>query len=184
MFIILQIKQFLKSCSVSNYTKRMRQLLEKIEENSRFIEKERAKISFALNEEKMIAAWEASIKTKGTPLLTFFENWNKVNKIQKRKKVTKNDELAGVMPMIKRPKIAESEDIVSKPEKKGPLVLFPSDDEDEGDNFKLDEETEKPKKKKLKKKVNKKKEQKKDVDPEIDVPDTEDVVQDLAVNDW
>ncbi|XP_046961477.1 nucleolar complex protein 2 homolog [Vanessa cardui] len=187
LLAIIQIKQFLKTCSVSNYTKRLRQLLEKIEENSKFIEKERAKVSFALNDEKMVAAWEARIKTKGTPLLTFFESWNKVNKIQKRKKITKNDEIAGELPMIKRPKIMETEDKVPKPENKGPLVLFPSDSEGEEDNFKLgeeEEEVEKPKKVKTKKKANKKKENKKETKAEINVPDKGDVVQDFSVRDW
>nr|XP_026487325.1 nucleolar complex protein 2 homolog [Vanessa tameamea] len=187
LLAIMQIKQFLKSCSVSNYTKRLRQLLEKIEENSKFIERERAKVSFALSDDKMVAAWEARIKTKGTPLLTFFESWNKVNKIQKRKKITKNDEIAGELPMIKRPKISETEDKVSKPENKGPLVLFPSDSEGEEDNFKLGEEVEeaeKPKKGKTKKKANKKKENKKVTKAEINVPDKGDVVQDFSVSDW
>ncbi|XP_026487325.2 nucleolar complex protein 2 homolog [Vanessa tameamea] len=187
LLAIMQIKQFLKSCSVSNYTKRLRQLLEKIEENSKFIERERAKVSFALSDDKMVAAWEARIKTKGTPLLTFFESWNKVNKIQKRKKITKNDEIAGELPMIKRPKISETEDKVSKPENKGPLVLFPSDSEGEEDNFKLGEEVEeaeKPKKGKTKKKANKKKENKKVTKAEINIPDKGDVVQDFSVSDW
>ncbi|XP_045459158.1 nucleolar complex protein 2 homolog [Melitaea cinxia] len=184
LLAVIQIKQFLKTCSVSNYTKRLRQLLEKIEENSKFIEKERAQVSFALSDEKMVAAWEARIKTKGTPLLTFFESWNKVNKIQKRKRITKNDEIAGELPMIKRAKIAEKEDKAPKPENKGPLVLFPSDSEDEETNFKLDEETEKPKKAKLKKKANKKKEKKKETISEINIPDKEDVVQDFSVSDW
>ncbi|XP_047545383.1 nucleolar complex protein 2 homolog [Vanessa atalanta] len=187
LLAIMQIKQFLKSCSVSNYTKRLRQLLEKIEENSKFIERERAKVSFALSDDKMVAAWEARIKTKGTPLLTFFESWNKVNKIQKRKKITKNDEIAGELPMIKRQKISETEDKVSKPENKGPLVLFPSDSEGEEDNFKLGEEVEeaeKPKKVKTKKKANKKKENKKETKAEINVPDKGDVVQDFSVSDW
>ncbi|XP_045785504.1 nucleolar complex protein 2 homolog [Maniola jurtina] len=185
LLAVVQMKQFLKSCSVSNYTKKMRQLLEKIEENSKFIEKERAKISFALSEDKMVAAWQASIRAKGTPLITFFDSWNKINKIQKRKKITKNDEIAGVLPLIKRAKIADTEEKIQKPENKGPLVLFPSDSEDEGDHFKLEEGTEEPKPKKVKKKTNKKKGQKKIAAPEMEsVPDKADVVQDFSVSDW
>jgi nucleolar complex protein 2 len=189
--LFLQLKQFLKTCSVTNFTKKMRQLLEKIEENSRFIERERAKVSFPLHDDKLITAWETSIKTKGTPLSTFYENWSKINKIQKRKKVTKNDELAGELPMIKRPKI--SEDIVNKtkPEKKGPLVLFPSDSEDEGNNFKVDDKGEvsvakakKLKKKKpLQKKANKKVRQQSESEDEV-TDNKEDIVQDFSVSDW
>lgn len=188
LYITLQIKQFLKSCSVANYTKKMRQLLEKIEENSRFIESKRAKVTFALNNTKMVKAWETSVKTKGTPLMAFFENWNKINKIQKRKKVSKNDELAGNLPSIKRPRI--SEELVAatnvKPESKGPLVLFPSDSEEDKDNFNLDEEDIPPKAKKVKK-VKKKKVVKNKVavnDDSDKIPDEVDVVQDFCVSDW
>ncbi|KAG6460873.1 hypothetical protein O3G_MSEX012265 [Manduca sexta] len=192
LLAVIQLKNFLKTCSITNYTKKLRQLLEKIEENSKFIERERAKITFNLNDEKIITAWETSIKTKGTPLLAFFENWNKINRIQKRKKISKNDELAGELPVIKRAKIKESEQ-VAIPEKKGPLVLFPSDSEDDKEHFKLDQdESEAPKKeKKLKKKAPKKKkavEEKKDKKKTMveieDTIDKADIVQDLSVNDW
>lgn len=132
----------------------------------------------------MVKAWETSIKTKGTPLLTFFENWNKINKIQKRKKVSKNDEIAGELPMIKRPKINE-EKANDVSEKKGPMVLFPSDSEDENVDFKIDEQAEEPNKKvkKLKKKVKKQKVKK--TTPELDnIPDKDDVVKDFSVTDW
>lgn len=183
-----QIKQFLKTCSVSNHTKKLRQLLEKIEENSKFIDQERAKVSFTLSEEKMLAAWESSIKTKGTPLLKFYENWSKVNKIQKRKKVSKNEEIASELPSIKRPKIPMFEEKVNKKEKQGPLVLFPSDSEDDTKEFKFDEENEeKPKEEKKIKKTKKKtkKVAKNKYVPEIDsTTDQADVVQDFSVSDW
>ncbi|CAH0748832.1 unnamed protein product [Diatraea saccharalis] len=187
LIAIVQIKKFIKTCSVTNYTKKMRQLLEKIEENSKFIEQERGKITFALNDDKMITAWETSIRTKGTPLSTFFENWNKINKIQKRKKITKNDELAGELPMIKRRKI--SEEVLNKPtkENKGPLVLFPSDSEDEDNNFKVEDEAKvaKVKKQKKKKELKKKKSKKTNNESEDDtIENQDDIVQDLSVNDW
>lgn len=186
---IFQIKQFLKTCSVSNYTKKFRQLLEKIEENSKFIERERAKISFALNNIKMVTAWETSIRTKNTPLLSFYENWNKVNRIQKRKKITKNDEIAGELPMIKRPKLSENLVNKAKPENKGPMVLFPSDSEDDdGKDFKIDAEndaTVKVKKDK-KKKLSKKKKQDKNIirNNEEVAENKDDIVQDFSVSDW
>ncbi|XP_075992491.1 nucleolar complex protein 2 [Anticarsia gemmatalis] len=186
LLAVIQLKQFMKTCSVSNYTKKMRQLLDKIEENSKFIERERAKVSFSLGEDKMIAAWETSIKTKGTPLLTFYENWSKINKIQKRKKVTKNDEIAGELPKIKRPKISDDAD-GAKPVNKGPMVLFPSDDEDENDHFKMDEDddTPAPKVKKPKKKEKKKVIKKKVTEHDDSViEDKDDIVQELSVNDW
>ncbi|CAG4998374.1 unnamed protein product [Parnassius apollo] len=189
LLAVLQIKQFLKTCTVSNYTKKMRQLMEKIEENSKFIERERAKVSFALSDEKMVAAWESNIKAKGTPLYTFFENWYKINKIQKRKKVSKNDEIAGELPMIKRPKIPDANEIKTKAkqENAGPMVLFPSDSEDETGDFKITEEEDKPKpkeKKLKKKKKNKSKANIKKMEQEEDIGDKQDIVKDFSVSDW
>ncbi|XP_026757065.2 nucleolar complex protein 2 homolog [Galleria mellonella] len=187
LLAIMQLKQFLKTCTVANYTKKLRQLLEKIEENAKFIDSERSKISFSLKDDKMIKAWESSIKTKGTPLSIFFDNWNKVNRIQKRKKITKNDEIAGELPMIKRPKINEQK--ITKAENKGPLVLFPSDSEDDKTQFGEEEETSSPiKVKKIKKKRQTKKvksnNKKKTDDHEMNIPDKGDIVQDLSVSDW
>ncbi|CAH2067088.1 unnamed protein product, partial [Iphiclides podalirius] len=190
LLAILQIKQFLKSCNVSNYTKKLRQLMEKIEENSRFIERERSKISFALSDEKLIVAWESNTKSKGTPLYTFFENWYKINKIQKRKKVSKNDEIAGELPMIKRAKIFDAGEfelkVESKSENKGPMVLFPSDSEDETENLKIgeDDKDTQPKVKKIRKKDKIKSKIKKPIQAEEDIADKEDVVQDFSVSDW
>ncbi|KAJ8726485.1 hypothetical protein PYW07_001183 [Mythimna separata] len=190
LLAVIQLKQFLKTCSVSNYTKKMRQLLEKIEENSKFIERERAKISFSLSEDKMVAAWETSIRTKGTPLQTFFENWSKINRIQKRKKITKNDEIAGELPKIKRVKLSNDAAQNTQPEDKGPVELFPSDDEEEDDHFKMDEDdTPAPKvkiAKKKEKKNNKKKPAKKksSVVEDNTIDDKGDIVQEFSVSDW
>ncbi|XP_013182876.2 nucleolar complex protein 2 homolog isoform X2 [Amyelois transitella] len=181
LLAVIKLKQFQKTCSVANYTKKLRQLLEKMEENSKFIEIERSKVSFALSDDKMVTAWETSIRTKGTPLLTYYENWNKVNKIQKRKKISKNDEIAGELPKIKRPKLANEEGAKPKNEKKGPMVLFPSDSED--DNIKFGEEDTKPTKVK---KTKKKKEARKKIPQEEtdDIVDKEDIVQDFSVTEW
>lgn len=190
LLAVIQLKQFLKTCSVSNYTKKMRQLLEKIEENSKFIERERAKISFSLSEDKMVAAWETSIRTKGTPLQTFFENWSKINRIQKRKKITKNDEIAGELPKIKRVKLSDDATQNAQAEDKGPVELFPSDDEEEDDHFKMeDDDTPVPKvkiSKKKDKKNNKKKPAKKKTEEIEDntVDDKDDIVQEFSVSDW
>lgn len=136
----------------------------------------------------MIAAWEASVRTKGTPLSTFYDNWSKINKIQKRKKITKNDEMADDLPMIKRTKLSEKvEKKVSRNEQEQ-LELFPSDSEDEP-KFGLedDAEDEAPKAKKDKKKKLKKKKAKaavQDIEIDDNVKDEPDMVQDFSAADW
>lgn len=171
----------------------MRQLLEKIEENANFIERERSKITFALSDDKIVTAWESNIKAKGTPLQAFYDNWSKINKIQKRKKITRNDEIAGAgeLPMIKRPKMSQDEAPKLKPDNKGPMVLFPSDSEDEGNDDPFTQEEDKdnspPKKvKKVKKKDLKKKKVSKNivVDDTDDIVDKDDIVLDFSAGDW
>lgn len=187
LFLFFQLKQFLKTCSVSNYTKKIRQLLDKIEENSRFIERERAKMSFNLNDEKMITAWETNVRTKGTPLLTYYQNWSKINNVQKVKKVSKNDEIVGELAKIKRPKISDKPQNV-KPTDKKPLELFPSDDEDDNSYFKAEEadknETSASKAKKPRKEKKKSNKKKNIVNDDSAIDDKGDVVQELSVNDW
>lgn len=132
----------------------------------------------------MVSAWEASIKAKGTPLLTFYENWNKINRIQKRKKITKNDEMAEELPVIKRVKKTD-EMAKAKSESKGPMVLFPSDSEDGEGNLgfgDISEEKNKTKQKKLKKT---KKTKRKIVSVDNDNTKEEaDVVKDFDAKDW
>lgn len=144
-------------------------VLDKVQQNTNFIESERAKMTFNLNEFKKIEGWEAQIKNKGTPLATFYENWNKLRTIKKNKQLTNNEELADYkLPSLKKHNQKKSAT-------DGPVELFPSDSEDE--------EIDLPKPKRGKrggKNVNKGViEENKPVD---DFGDDEDVVEDI--DDW
>lgn len=102
-------------------------VLDKVQQNSSFIETERAKMTFNLNEFKQIEGWEAQIKTKGTPLSAFYENWNKLRTIKRNKQLTNNEELADYkLPVIKKPNKDQKKNVSD-----GPVELFPSDSEDE-----------------------------------------------------
>ncbi|XP_069679177.1 nucleolar complex protein 2 [Periplaneta americana] len=119
---VIQLKKFLKQCRSANYTRKMRQVLEKIEANARFVEAERRKVSFSLSDRKAIDAWETNLKLGGTPLAKFYESWNKMNLRVQAKRATDNDKLGEYnIPTIKKRPITKKNE--------GPVELFPSSDE-------------------------------------------------------
>ncbi|XP_049858118.1 nucleolar complex protein 2 homolog isoform X4 [Schistocerca gregaria] len=127
---VIQIKMFLKNCKNPNYCKKMKQILEKIEENAHYIEEERKKVSFALSDKKAISAWENGIKLQSTPLAKFYTSWNKMNIQQIAKKATDNVKLGDYnIPVIKKPVKSTAAD------DDGPVELFPSDESDADEFF-------------------------------------------------
>jgi nucleolar complex protein 2 len=74
-------------------SRKLKQALDKIVENAQFVEKERRKVSFSLNDRKAIDAWETNLQLKQTPLATFYESWNKVNLQKMAKRATNNDKV-------------------------------------------------------------------------------------------
>lgn len=148
-------------------------VLDKIQQNTNFIESERTKMTFNLCEFNKIEGWEAQIKSKGTPLSTFYENWNKLRTIKKNKQLTNNEELADYkLPNLKKPNKEQK-----KPTSNEPVELFPSDSEDE--------ELDVPKRKRGKrggKNVNKViGDESKSVD---DSSGDDDVIEDIKIDDW
>lgn len=148
-------------------------VLDKVQQNTNFIESERAKMTFTLNELNKIEGWEAQIKSKGTHLATFYENWDKLRTIKKNKQLTNNEELADYkLPNVKKPNKEHKKGTTT-----GPVELFPSDSEDE--------ELEVSKRKRGKrggKNVNKVViDENRIVD---DSGDDDDVVEDIRIDDW
>ncbi|XP_014238035.1 nucleolar complex protein 2 homolog [Trichogramma pretiosum] len=107
----IKLRAFHKKCRVANYSRKIKQLLEKIEENSRFIMSERATVTLNLKNTAEVEAWEKKMLEVGTPLNKFFESWNRVQKVQKRKRITENEENAAEfkMPQLKRKKTLAEE---------------------------------------------------------------------------
>ncbi|XP_015589405.1 nucleolar complex protein 2 homolog [Cephus cinctus] len=164
---IMQLKSFLKKCHVANYCRKIKQLMDKIEENRKYIETERIKTTIDLKDITQIKNWENGIKNQGTPLEKFYVSWNKVHQSQKLKLLTQNDQEAEYnLPTIRR----------------GKKNRMP-DDNDEGDSD-LDIPVEEMEKKLKKAKTAKKKKisRTENVD---DLPrENTDIVQDMSVNDW
>jgi nucleolar complex protein 2 len=134
---VMALNQFVKSTKNPNYAKKLKQLVEKVTEQSNYIDTRRNKINFSLNDINYIKSWEINQRTGLTPLEVFHKNWQASNqKKLKRQKVSKDDEEDdeeetddehdyGNLPKVKTP-------AAKKAKKDGPVELFPSDDEDDG----------------------------------------------------
>lgn len=152
----------------------MKQVLEKIEQNSQFIEKERDKLTLNITDLKQINGWESQIGSNGTPLKEFYENWKKLHNMKKNKQLTNNDELADYkLPKLKKP-------IVKEKKPAGPVELFPSDDDSDEDTSQT---ANKPKRgKRGGKNVNKT--TKLDDGRPVDDGGVKDIVEDIEISDW
>lgn len=174
---IINLKQYLKRCKNSNYSRKLKQLIDKMEENSRVVEKERERITFGLRDTQMIAAWETNLRNKGTPLLTYYTNWVRTHFNKKKRQATDSENISDYnLPMIKR---KDPGALKEGRASDGQVDLFPSDDED--DQLAL----EKP--------LPAKKQKREYVRPVVAVADDEedayvddglDIVKDLDLDDW
>lgn len=184
LFCVIQLKEFVKNCKVSSYTKKIKQLLEKINQNSDFVQNERQKVTFSLSDRKEIDAWERTIKNNGTPLSTFYGSWHKLVSMKKRKQETDNDEIGDFnLPTIK--KIRKNNDANKEAE---PVTLFPSDSESEAEDGKFgkSKNVNDGKGKRGKRGSGKTSEKNiDDIDLKLEDDDGEqDILQDFSVNDW
>nr|CAH7740081.1 unnamed protein product [Callosobruchus chinensis] len=175
LICIVQIKKFMKQCKNPNYTRKFKQLLDKVQQNSQHIEKARASLTVKLTDLRQIEGWESQILNKGTPLQTYYDSWNKLRTIKKNKQLTNNEELANYnLPTIKRTK----KTVDTSRRSEGPVELFPSDSEDEDD-----EQSQKRKRgKRGGKNVKRKHTERDDTLPEDD--GEEDIVEDIQLEDW
>ena len=61
---VMQLKAFLKKSKVANYSKKMKQLVEKLEENSRFICQRRKAVTFGVGDAEKIENWEKEVSKR------------------------------------------------------------------------------------------------------------------------
>ncbi|KAI8517299.1 Nucleolar complex protein 2 [Branchiostoma belcheri] len=121
---ILQMKDFMKKCKVANYTRQIKQILDKVQETCKFITDRRASVNFSLTDKQAIENWERQTKQLGTPLGKFHDNWRKLRDRELMHEIAGKERISDTdLPTIKRRPVATDED---RQEFKG---LFESDSE-------------------------------------------------------
>lgn len=125
---VLSLKDYLKRCKNSNYSRKLRVLVDKIEETSRMVEKERDRVQFQLKDTALINAWETTLRNKGTPIATYYANWVRTHVNKKKRQAIDSDNINDYnLPSIKRrAKVHRSSN-----DDDGPVDLFPSDDDED-----------------------------------------------------
>ncbi|XP_017043919.2 nucleolar complex protein 2 homolog, partial [Drosophila ficusphila] len=200
---VMAIKAYLKDCRNANYARKLKQLLEKIQESSRFIEQQRGKssVNFDLKNAQAVTAWEQQLRLKRTPLDIYYASWLKTHETKKRRQAAQTDEINADYDVPKLKKLPAKSGVPVRNEK-GEVELFPSDSEDDEDGLPVasdddiedeevdeeeEEEVEPPKAKKAKKEKPEKVKPQPATKAEDDYDEAGgavDIVKDLDLNDW
>ncbi|KAL4221400.1 Nucleolar complex protein 2 [Mactra antiquata] len=184
---LLQLKEFLKKCKVGNFTKQIKQIVEKIDENSKHITKKRRTVNINLSDTQAITRWEKDCEAAGTPLDKFYNTWRKVRDRELIHRIAAKDQVVDVeLPKIKR---TVQQQKATDEDKKEFSALFDSDSDNEDTDFtesflppaekkKLMRERKAASKEKL---SNKKDNKTDDNDDDDDIDDDDDVEDDEAI---
>ena len=172
---LAQLRNFAKNCKVTNYTKKMKTVKDKIEENAKFIQDQRSKVTFGVKDLAEIATFETHLRAKGTPLMKFFETLKAIKEAEKAKKVKKEFDDYKHIPEYKPSKKKEVSEF------KGIFGDENSDEDEMGDEerFELKEDRKRKKKKEKKVEEPKPKKAKKVQQKKEESEDEDDVVQDF-----
>merc|ERR550525_1420476 len=145
------MKEFNKKCKVANYTKKIKQILDKVTANQKVVETRRRNVKFGVADKNSIAAWEAKFESDGTPLLAFYTSWKKTRDLQQMKRVSQQEKMDDYryIPDLKKnnKKIRMKQQVLGDGDE-----IFGDDDSgddsfDEEEQFKLKEDRGKKRKK-------------------------------------
>jgi len=147
---VFQLKDFVKKCKVANYTKKIKQILEKVTANQKFVETRRRNVKFGVADKSSIEVWEATVERDGTPLLAFYNNWKKTRDIKHMKMVSQQEKLDDYSHI---PNIKKNNKKIRMKQETMEAGIFDGEDSgddsfDEEEQFKLKEERGKGKKRK------------------------------------
>jgi len=77
---VVRLKKFVKDCKNPEDSRLVKQVLEKIEENSKYITNKRSVVTFKFSDTMAVESWESDRLKEGTPLNDFYSKWKVLRK--------------------------------------------------------------------------------------------------------
>jgi nucleolar complex protein 2 len=145
---IMALNDFNKKSKNANYVKKMKQLVEKVNEQSNYINMQKNKITFALHDVKSITNFENHFMSRESPFEVFYKNWVVANvEKQKTQKIVHDESTEMEVDALPIKKKLDKKSTKKENGDSG-VTLFPSDDEDDSDddnfNFGEDDDSDSP----------------------------------------
>ncbi|GFR85614.1 nucleolar complex protein 2 homolog [Elysia marginata] len=143
---VIQLKDFLKKCKIANYCKQIKQIVDKIMEQSKVIVDLRKRSNISLVDFAAVNHWECQLEEKGTPLRKFYTSWRKLRDRELQHAISNKEVISGAaidIPEVQRKPVKKA----TKQEREDFSKLFENEsDSDDENRFLLKEE--RPKKRK------------------------------------